>query len=58
MGNIEPDDEKDLKALAKLVLGFSDADMERLVAAGTFDKVRCDDAQDQDLPKRDRRRGS
>ena len=51
-GNIEGDDEKDLKRLAKLLLGFTDEELDRLVAAGKFDEVSCDDEEtDQDLPQ-------
>jgi len=51
LGNISRDDERDLKALAKLVLGFSDADMARVVENGTFDEVNCDGGPVQNLPK-------
>lgn len=36
------DDERALKALAKQVLGFADADLDRLIAAGKFEEVMCD----------------
>lgn len=53
--NIADDDDRDLKKLAKLTLGFTDDDMDRLVAAGKFDEVMCDDeGPGQDLPQRDR----
>lgn len=39
--NIDQDDERDLKALAKLVLGLTELEMDRLVEAGKFDEVRC-----------------
>lgn len=39
--NIDEDDERDLKALAKLVLGLTEPEMDRLVEAGKFDEVKC-----------------
>lgn len=38
---VDEDDERNLKKLAKLVLELADDDMDRLVAAGTFDEVDC-----------------
>lgn len=50
--NIEANDEKDLKKLAKLTLGFTDGEMDRLIAAGKFDEVACDGkGADEGLPK-------
>lgn len=50
--NIGEDDERELKKLAKLVLGFTDEEMDRLVATGKFDEVRCDGAEEgEDLPQ-------
>lgn len=40
--NIDDDDERTLKALAKQVLGFADAELDRLVVAGKFEEVMCD----------------
>lgn len=40
--NIDDDDERALKALAKQVLGFADAELGRLIAAGKFEEVMCD----------------
>lgn len=54
--NVGEDDERDLKALAKLVLGLADDEMDRLVAAGTLDEVNCDEPdKGEDLSQRDRR---
>ena len=51
LDNIDEDDERDLKATAKLTLGFSDADMDRLVALGEFQEVMCHaEGTDEDLP--------
>lgn len=52
LDNIDENDERDLKAAAKLTLGLADADMDRLVALGEFDEVICH-AQDaaEDLPQ-------
>lgn len=41
--NVSEDDERELKKLAKLVLGFDEDEMDRLVATGKFDEVRCSD---------------
>ena len=41
--NVSEDDERELRKLAKLVLGFDENEMDRLVAAGKFDEVRCSD---------------
>lgn len=40
--NIDDNDERALKALAKQVLGFADAELDRLIAAGKFEEVMCD----------------
>ena len=40
--NINDDDERALKALAKQVLGFVDAELDRLIVAGKFEEVMCD----------------
>ena len=54
--NIDDAEERELKKLAKLVLGLSDEEMDRLVAAGTFDEVRCGDPKRREnVPKRNRR---
>lgn len=49
--NIGLEDERELKKLAKLVLGFAEEEMDRLVAAGNFDEVRCDGEGSEDLSK-------
>jgi len=41
--NIDEDDEADLKKAAKLALGFSEADMDKLVRQGTLVEVNCRD---------------
>src|SRR4051812_11467341 len=41
LDNIDEDDERDLKATAKLTLGLTNADMNRLVALGEFEEVMC-----------------
>ena len=38
-----PRDERELKGAAKVVLGLSEAMMDRQVAAGKFEEVMCDD---------------
>lgn len=42
LANIDAEDERDLKATAKLTLGFSDEMMDRFVAEGRFEEVVCD----------------
>ena len=37
--NIDADDERDFKRTAKLMLGFADIDMDRLVSMGEFEEV-------------------
>jgi hypothetical protein len=49
--NIGLEDERELKKLAKLVLAFAEEEIDRLVAAGKFDEVRCDGEGSEDLPK-------
>lgn len=50
--NIDEDDERDLKKLAKLVLGFTAEEMDRLVAAGKFDEVQGNGSEErEDLPQ-------
>ncbi|HEV7372981.1 type II toxin-antitoxin system RelE/ParE family toxin [Arenibaculum sp.] len=51
--NIGDDDEAILKKAAKVALGVPEADLDRLVAAGTFVEVRCEDQEGagQDLPQ-------
>lgn len=39
--NIDADDERTLKAAAKVVLALSEAEMDRLVAMNEFEEVRC-----------------
>lgn len=39
--NIDEDDEADLKKAAKLALGFSEADVDKLVGQGTLLEVDC-----------------
>ena len=46
--NIDADDERDFKRTAKLMLGFADVDMDRLVSMGEFEEVVCH-AQDPDV---------
>lgn len=45
-GNIDDDDVARLKKAAKVALGLSEADVDRLVAAGTMIEVTCDDEED------------
>lgn len=40
--NIDDDDVRALKVLAKQVLGLADAELDRLIAAGKFEEVMCD----------------
>lgn len=49
--NVSEDDERELKKLAKLVLGFDEDEMDRLVAAGMFDEVKCDGEGSEKLPQ-------
>jgi hypothetical protein len=51
--NIDEDDEVDLKRAAKITLGFTQAEMDKLVAAGTLIEVACDGEEEgeQDLPQ-------
>jgi len=42
MANISLADERDLKAAAKLILGFSESDMDRFVSLGRFEEIVCD----------------
>lgn len=50
--NVGEDDERELKKLAKLVLGFTDEEMARLVAAGKFDEVQCNGSEKgENLPQ-------
>lgn len=41
--NIDAADERQLKATAALVLSLSDGEMDKAVAAGKFDEVKCDE---------------
>lgn len=41
--NIDDDDEADLRKAARLALGFSDAEIDRLVASGALMEIDCDD---------------
>ena len=45
---IGPDegDERDLKKAAKLTLGFTEAEIDKLVSLGTLVEVSCDGEQD------------
>ena len=51
-GNIDSDDEADLRKAAKLALGFSDAEIDRLVASGALMEIDCDDKAEahKDVP--------
>jgi len=49
--NVDADDARELKKLAKVVLGFAEDEMDRLVAAGKFDEVRCNGEGSEDVPK-------
>lgn len=49
--NIDEDDARELKMLARLVLGFAEDEMDRLVTEGKFDEVRCDGEGSQDVPE-------
>ena len=42
LANIDPDEERDFKRTAKMVLSFGEADMDRLVAMNEFEEVFCD----------------
>ena len=42
LGNISPKELKALKKLAKIVLGYSDAQIATVVASGTLVEVKCD----------------
>jgi len=46
-GNIDEDDEADLKKAAKLTLGFTEAEIDKLVEVGTLIEVQCDDEEEQ-----------
>ena len=50
LDNLDDDDERDLKKAAKLTLGFSQSEIDKLVAAGTLIEVECDE-EEQDLPE-------
>ena len=51
--NLDEDDERDLKKAAKLTLGFTQAEIDKLVERGTLVEVDCDDEDDaaQNLPE-------
>lgn len=49
--NIDEDDARELKKLAKLVLGFAEDEMSRQVAAGKFDEIKYDGEGSEDVPK-------
>ncbi len=53
--NLDEDDERDLKKSAKLTLGFTQAEIDRLVERGTLTEVNCDDEGEdratENLPK-------
>ena len=51
--NIDRADEADLRSAAKIALGFSESDIDKLVAAGTLVEVRFNDKDSatSDLPK-------
>nr|WP_232280434.1 hypothetical protein [Sphingomonas sp. PAMC 26605] len=49
---MDEDGERALKALAKQVLGFADAELKLLPAAGEFEEVMCDGKDaDRNLPE-------
>lgn len=50
-GNIDAEDEADLKKAAKLTLGFTQEDMDRLVEAGAMIEVVCNGENEQDIQK-------
>ena len=41
--NIDESDEKNFKELAKILLGASDTELKKLVKAGKYVEVKCDD---------------
>lgn len=45
--NIDEDDEANLKKAAKLTLGFTQEEIDKLVKAGTLIEVKCDDEEEQ-----------
>lgn len=49
--NINAEDERELKKLAALVLGFAEEEIDQLVAAGKFDEVKCDGEGSEELPQ-------
>lgn len=49
--NIGPEDERELKKLAKLVLGFAEEEIDQMVASGKFDEVRCDGEDSESVPQ-------
>jgi hypothetical protein len=55
LDNIDEDDERDLMATARLTLGFSEAELDRLMALGEFEAVICHaQGTDEDLSWRNR----
>ena len=40
--NIDPDEERDFKKVARMVQAFSNAEMDRLVSMNEFEEVFCD----------------
>lgn len=50
-GNIDAEDEADLKKAAKLTLGFTQEDMDRLIEAGAMIEVVCNGENEQDIQK-------